>query len=303
MGLSDLPGAGVQVGVDQSQRWWGLIECRRQGAKNARFSAIPRRQHHPTGSALVLTAEDAAKDTVRPRLEGANADLTRVHRLKAATFKDGARTMFSLQHDLAALGKKLKELGDVAIVVIDPITSYMGSKIDSHRVTDVRAVLEPLADWAEGHKVAVLGITHPPKNAPAKAIHALVGSIAYVAAARLVFLAIEEPSSERRLLLPVKNNLGPLAPGLSYALVQTTVSKGIVASYVAWDSTPISMTANEALATGPEDGRAMSEAKEFLLEELLGGPRPVNDLKKAATAAGLSWSTVRRAQAREPKDA
>jgi AAA domain len=140
--------------------------------------------------------------------------------LLAATLKDGARTMFSLQHDLAALGKKLKEVGDVAIVVIDPITSYMGSKIDSHRVTDVRAVLEPLADWAEEHKVAVLGITHPPKNAPAKAIHAL-GSIAYVAAARLVFLAIEEPSSERRLLLPVKNNLGPLAPGLSYALVQT----------------------------------------------------------------------------------
>src|SRR5262249_36527587 len=122
-------------------------------------------------------------------------------------------------------------VGDVALVVIDPITSYMGSKIDSHRVTDVRAVLEPLAAWAEEHKVAVLGITHPPKNAPAKAIHALVGSIAYVAAARVVFLAIEEPGSERRLLLAVKNNLAPPAPGLGYALVQTIVSKGIVRGF------------------------------------------------------------------------
>jgi putative DNA primase/helicase len=264
-------------------------------SKGARF---PDGNTTAAASALVLTAEDAAKDTVRPRLEAADADLTHVHRLKAATFKDGARTIFSLQHDLAALGKKLKEVGDVALVIIDPITSYMGSKIDSHRVTDVRAVLEPLADWAEGHKVAVLGITHPPKNAPAKAIHALVGSIAYVAAARLVFLAIEEPSSERRLLLAVKNNLGPLAPGLGYALVPTTVSKGIVASHVAWDSTPVSMSANEVLATGAEVGRATSEAKQFLLDELLGGPRPVNDLKKAATTAGLSWSTVRRAQTR-----
>jgi hypothetical protein len=253
----------------------------------------------PTGSALILTAEDAANDTVRPRLEAANADLARVHRLRAATFKDGARTTFSLQHDLAALSKKLREVGDVALVVIDPITSYMGSKIDSHRVTDVRAVLEPLAAWAEEHKVAVLGITHPPKNAPAKAIHALVGSIAYVAAARLVFLAIEEPGTERRLLLAVKNNLGALAPGLGYALVQTIISsKNIVASHVAWDRIPVTATANEALGASAEDGRAVTEAKEFLCEELSNGPRPVNDLKKAAQAAGLSWATVRRAQDR-----
>jgi putative DNA primase/helicase len=66
----------------------------------------------------------------------------------------------------------------------------------------------------------------------------------------------------------------------------------------AWGERAEVVSANEALATGAEDGRATSEAKEFLLEALLGGPRPVNDLKKAATAAGLSWSTVRRAQAR-----
>jgi putative DNA primase/helicase len=251
-----------------------------------------------TGSALILTAEDAANDTVRPRLEAAGADLARVHRLKAAIFGNGERRTFDLQHDLVALSKKLAEVGDVALVIIDPITSYMGSKIDSHRTTDVRAVLEPLAAWAEEHHVAVIGITHPPKNAPAKAIHALVGSIAYVAAARMVFLTIEEPGTERRLMLAVKNNLGPLAPGLGYALAQTIISKGIVASHVIWDSAPVTMTANEALGASAEDGRAMTEAKDFLLEELADGPRPAKDLKKAAQAVGLSWGTVRRAQAR-----
>ena len=53
-------------------------------------------------------------------------------------------------------------------------------------------------------------------------------SLAFVAAARLAFLAIKEPETERRLLLPIKNNLGALAPGLSYSLVQHIVSKGIV---------------------------------------------------------------------------
>jgi putative DNA primase/helicase len=253
----------------------------------------------PLGSVLILTAEDSAKDTVRPRLEAAGADLARVHRLKAAVFKDGVVTTFSLQHDLAALTDKLKMVGDVMLVIIDPITSYMGSKIDSHRVTDVRAVLEPLAGWAEENHVAVLGITHPPKNAPPRALHAIVGSIAYVAAARLVFLAVEEQGTNRRLLLAVKNNLGALAPGIGYSLEQAIISKDIVASRIAWDNLPVTVSANEALAAanGGDTG-AMTEAKDFLREELADGPRPAQDIKKAAQAAGLSWGTVRRAQER-----
>lgn len=259
-------------------------------------SQFPDGDAAPAGSVLVLTAEDAAKDTVRPRLEAAGADLGRVHRLKTAMYQGGATT-FSLQNDLAALGEKLNQVGDVTLVIIDPVTSYMGSKIDLHRVTDVRAVLEPLAAWAEDHHVAVLGITHPPKNAPPKALHAIVGSIAYVAAARLVFLAVEEPETERRLFLAVKNNLAPLAPGLGYSLTQTIIGKGIVASHVTWDSAPVTVSANEALAaTNGGHNRAMSEAKDFLREELADGPRGAQDIKKAAQAAGLSWATIRRAQ-------
>ena len=252
----------------------------------------------PTGSILILTAEDSAKDTVRPRLEAAGADLTSIHRLKAAVFKDGGVTTFSLQQDLTALSRKIKELGSVMLVIIDPITSYMGGKIDSHRVTDVRAVLEPLAAWAEHHHVAVIGITHPTKAAPAKALHSIVGSIAYVAAARLVFLAIEEAETERRLLLAVKNNLGRLSDGLGYSLAQTVISKGIIASYVLWDTLPVTVTANEALARTKEDGQALTDAKDFLRDELSAGPRLQTDLQKAAEAAGHSWSTVRRAQKR-----
>ena len=44
-----------------------------------------------------------------------------------------------------ALGKVrsetlIREIGDVVLVIIDPVTAYMG-KIDSHKNTDVRAVL------------------------------------------------------------------------------------------------------------------------------------------------------------------
>src|SRR5262245_16411972 len=98
-------------------------------ARISEAARFPDGSTAPTGCALSPTAEDAANDTVRPRLEGANADLARVHRLRAAILKDGARKTFSLQHDLAALSKKLHAVGDVALVVIDPITSYMGGNM------------------------------------------------------------------------------------------------------------------------------------------------------------------------------
>jgi putative DNA primase/helicase len=249
------------------------------------------------GNVLLLSAEDSAHDTLRPRMEAAGAELARIHVLKAVT-TGGKSTTFSLQTDLDALGRKITELGGADLVIIDPITSYMGSKIDSHRNTDVRAVLEPLAAFAEKHNVAVLGVTHPPKATQSKALHAVTGSLAFVAAARMVFIAVEEPESERRLLLAVKNNLGPLAAGLGFRCVQRLIGDGIIASYVTWDSAPVTTTANEALATTGSNSGAVTEAVEFLREELAAGPRPTHDLKKAAQAAGLSWATIRRAQDR-----
>ncbi len=250
----------------------------------------------PPGSVILLSAEDSADDTLRPRLEAADADLHKVHVLQSV-LSDHGRSIFSLQTDLDALGKKIEELGDVSLVIIDPITSYMGGKIDSHRTTDVRSVLEPLALFASKHNVAVLGITHPPKAAQTKAIHSATGSLAYIAAARLAFLAIEEPGTDRRLFLPIKNNLGALAPGLGFRLQQTIVTGNIVASHVMWDCAPVTMTANEVLAaTGEGKSVSICEALDFLREELAEGPRPAKEIKEAAKCAGVAWRTVQRAQ-------
>jgi putative DNA primase/helicase len=250
----------------------------------------------PLGSSIILSAEDSANDTLRPRLEAAGANLERVHALQA-TIIEGRPVTFSLQAHLEMLGEKLAEIGDVALIDIDPITSYMG-KIDGHQTVDVRTVLEPVAAFAEKHDSAVLAISHPPKATPSKALHAVTGSLAYVAAARMVFVIAKEPESERRLLLPVKNNLGPPAAGLGFSLEQRPVSNEIVASYVMWDGAPVTTTADEAIAAANHEGPTMlSEAKDFLRDELAGHARPVQTIKKEATAAGLSWRTVIRAKA------
>ena len=50
-------------------------------------------------------------------------------------------------------------------------------------------------------------------------MHAFSGSLAMVAAPRMAFVVVEDTLDEqRRLMLPVKNNLGPMAAGLGYRI-------------------------------------------------------------------------------------
>jgi putative DNA primase/helicase len=262
--------------------------------------------HVPQGSVLVLSAEDGDADTTVPRLHAARADLGRVHIISAVRTSYSAIRGFNLQADIELLEQKIAELGDVALITIDPISSYLG-KTDSHKNAEVRGVLEPLSAMAERTRVAVLSVTHFSKAGAAnttKALHRFIGSIAFVGAPRMAFAVIEDAEDkDRRLLLHAKNNLAASPQGLAFRLRQTIVGeprKGIVASRVDWDVEPVDITANEALAAeaGNTSAKPREEAEAFLKELLADGPVAARQVKADANDAGLSWATIRRAKAR-----
>lgn len=93
------------------------------------------------GNVVFFSAEDDAEDTIRPRLEAARADLDRIFILDAVLDDKGTRPRaFNLKGDLPRLGQMLEYIGEVALVVIDPITAYLGDT-DSHKNADnVRSV-------------------------------------------------------------------------------------------------------------------------------------------------------------------
>jgi hypothetical protein len=140
---------------------------------------------------IMLTAEDNTAHTVCPRLAAAGADLDRVSILNKIR-KDNKNRMFMLQEDLDVLEDILRSNPNVGLVTIDPITAYLGGKLDSHRATDVRNQLGPLKDLAESSNVAFSAITHPAKRPGPKALDHYIGSQAFIAAPRLGHIAIPE---------------------------------------------------------------------------------------------------------------
>ncbi len=243
------------------------------------------------GSVIVLSAEDDAADTIIPRLTAAGAELSRVHIVSAVTTDDrSGRRLFNLQTDLSALEEAIGHVGDVRLVIIDPVSSYLG-KVDSHKNAEVRTVLEPIGELASRLRVAVVAVTHFSKGGGTSANTRIIGSIAFVAAARAAFIVSRDPDDEnRRLFVPSKNNLGPDRDGLAFRIETREVGKGIIAPAVSWDSEAVTRTADEilsAMSGSSNRHTAQDDAKIFLQEALAHGPMSVSDLEAEARTAGL----------------
>ena len=170
------------------------------------------------GNVLIFSAEDDPADTLRPRLEAAGADLGRVH------FVDGIelglkgtgvshRRVFSMQSDLPYLEAKLAELEGISLVVIDPISAYLGGT-DSHKNAEVRALLTPLGELAARYNAAIIAVSHLNKSAGMQALMRVSGSGAFVAAVRGAYLVAEDPKDKGgRLFCPLRTTLDPTARG------------------------------------------------------------------------------------------
>jgi len=260
----------------------------------------------PTGNVILLSAEDDIADTIAPRLLAAGADLTRVTILKMVHAPNAER-MFSLVTDLNALRQKIIEIGNVVLIIIDPVTAYLGvGKVDSFRATDVRAILSPLKELAEELRVCVLGIMHFNKKIDVTNILLRISdSLAYGAAARHVYAVINDPDNQRRLFVRGKNNLAhhdqkTLAFSINTREVGTDkrTSKPIYRPYIVWHDEPVDITAVEAMqaATENKSPSARDNAKHFLETLLSNGPIGSKDVHEAAKENGISQRTLRRAK-------
>lgn len=242
--------------------------------------------------------------TIVPRLMAAGADLSRVFRVDVLNYAD-ISVGLSLPRDLVATERAARE-AEAALLLLDPLMSRLGD-LDTHRDSEVRQALEPLAALADRSRMAVLGLIHHNKSGSSDPLQLVMGSKAFTAVVRSVSTVIPDPDDEtsrRRLFGTPKNNLGASdLPTLTFTIESHPIDTDEGPAWTGrleWgDELADSIDDAMRRATGdPDERSATSEAAAWLEDYLTsqGGTAPSAEIKRQGAKDSHSQDALKRAR-------
>ena len=211
---------------------------------------------------LMLTAEDDPDEVVTPRLMAVGAHLDRI------TIRG-----FDLNDDLYLDEKGLKIIEWQAqhtgpkLIVVDPVVSFMGDKIDMHRANEIRPILRRLGALAVKLDCAVVVVAHVNKDEAKKAGNRLAGTADFRNGARSLLLAgkIDDEPERGRAIFHNKANYAKEGSPIGYTLEETGVTiagKNSPQGFTRWQSTDLT----EAEVFG---GKRQGRPQKAMIEDLI----------------------------------
>jgi AAA domain/DnaB-like helicase N terminal domain len=249
---------------------------------------------------LLLSAEDHKAATIRPRLEATEAVLERVHHVEVR--RDGLEDGIALPEDGPEL-HRIAEDCKAKLVIVDPLMAHLPESVNSWRDQSVRRALAPLHRLAQDLQCAVVVVAHLNKAKGGDALHRTGGSIGIPAAVRSALLLArdpEDPEPERgcqRVLAHVKSNISTQAETLACEIEAVLLDDQSEAPKLKIVGTSTVSAADLLDAPSEEVRTERDEAIEFLAAELAEGPKPTNEIKRAARDTNISDRTLARAKA------
>lgn len=214
----------------------------------------------PAGTVL-LTAEDGFRDTVRPRLDAAGANASRIVALEGVRTEPNGEALVPTVEDVDAIEELVRAV-DARLIVVDPLTAYIGRDTNTHNDADIRRALVGLAKLADRLGVAVVAIRHLTKGEKHNPKYAGGGSIAIIAAARSGLLVAENPNAPERsrVLACTKANLCASPPSLVFRPEPADNSR----VRIVWEGESDYSAADLLERPTGEERSALAEAKDFL---------------------------------------
>jgi RecA-family ATPase len=274
---------------------------------------------------LIVAGEDDLNDTIKPRLLAAKADDSKVHYLESVLTEPDKNAkqyirQLRLDEDIAAMEKLLLANPAIRLLVIDPVSSYLGNAkmVDEQAV---RNVLNPLKRLAEKLNICILTIMHLNKKVDLDAVNRVGGAMAFVGIPRLAWIFAKKPKEELEeseeknetdntiFMMKLKANiLKSGSGGLTFVTeaVKMKIEEGEdFIPYVRWTGTT-QKTLEELAATKKSKkkenhfGNKLKQTEDWLLEYLSDRtPKPAKGtggiFDTADQMFGASMATVKRA--------
>lgn len=224
---------------------------------------------------IYQTAEDGLADTVKPRLEKAQADCNNIFVIDET---DVSLSMLDERIEQAILKEKAK------LMILDPIQAYLGAKMDMNRANEARDMTKHLGQVAEQTGCAIVLIGHMNKNAGGKVAYRGMGSIDFFAVARSVLLVGRVKGQEnRRAMIQIKNNLAERGHAKSFVLTD-----GVFTWKGDYDITEDELAGGFAPKTSKQE-----EAKDLLVSlSCTTKEAAVSQIQEKARDRGISWRTM-----------
>lgn len=246
---------------------------------------------HPQGRVLVFSPEEPISQVVKPRLNANNANMQMVFFGDYGT--DGKLLpRIALPADCGKLCERIKIM-HIRLVIIDPITAYLGSGFNGSADQDVRSLLDLLSQMATEAQCTFLISRHYRKSTEGSPLDRIGGSAAWGHYPRTVLACGFDPDDpDKRILAVSKTSLGGCLPSLRYDIVDHQGSGKLILGAAS------SITARDLGIAGmlPSERDALEDAIGFLKDALADGEKPANDLKAFALKNMISEATLRRAK-------
>jgi putative DNA primase/helicase len=247
--------------------------------------------HCEAGNVILMEVEDTFADT-QARLRAAGADLSRV------AIRDNEQGPLDLSGaGMETLKSVADAMGGVRLVIVSPGLAFFGKAGATDDAT-VRARLAPLLMWAAHHRVAVILITHPAKDAGKSLEAQFAGADAYRRAARSAYVAMVDASDpepivkrKRRTLVCAGVNGGADDTRFFFKIEGVQGTSRVV--WLAGDEGDEDDTGDRN--TGGGSQTQVARACQFLIKALTAGPRLGAELKAEAAELGIPGSTLDRA--------
>ncbi len=176
------------------------------------------------GNVVLIAPEDEAARTIKPRVEAAGGDPSRIHLLNvvnSTNHKTGETFLspFTISEHFLTLIKTVQRTLP-ALVIIDPLMAVLGSRISASHDQKIRENLSLLSLLVQHSNCAVLIVRHLNKGNSENPLYRGGGSIGIIATARTGLLVVQHPSNEnQRLLVSIKNNLSEKTSNLTYQVI------------------------------------------------------------------------------------